>query len=74
MIADIEVARPVLKKYPGLQAFVRAEPVFNWRGAKRPGLSGFDFRLYGGLRLAISKPSYIGTINKLKKQIKGTGN
>lgn len=70
MIADIEVARPVIKKWPGMQAFVRAEPVFNWRSANTPGLSGFNFRLYGGLRLAVSKPSYIGTINKLKEQLK----
>lgn len=70
MIADFEVARPVMKKYPGLQAYLRAEPVFNWRSAKTPGLSGFDFRLYGGLRLLVSKPSYIGTINKLKQQLK----
>lgn len=70
MIADIEISRPVLKRYPGLQAFVRAEPVFNWRSAKTPGLSGFDFRLYGGLRLAVSKPSYIGTIHKIEEQLK----
>lgn len=70
MIADFEVARPVMKKYPGLQAYLRAEPVFNWRSAKTPGLSGFDFRLYGGLRLLVSKPSYIGTIHKLKQQLR----
>lgn len=70
MIADIEISRPVMRKYPGLQAFVRAEPVFNWRSAKVPGLSGFDFRLYGGLRLAVSKPSYIGTIHKIEEKLK----
>lgn len=69
MIADIEVARPVLKSFPALQAFIRAEPIYNWSSHKAPGLSGFDFRLFGGLRLSFSKPAYNATIDNLRKQI-----
>ncbi|MBY0359094.1 MAG: hypothetical protein K2W82_13915 [Candidatus Obscuribacterales bacterium] len=69
MIADIEVARPVLKSFPALMAFIRAEPIYNWSSHKAPGLSGFDFRLFGGLRLSFSKPAYNATIDNLRKQI-----
>lgn len=69
MIADFEINRPVSKRLPALMAFIRAEPVWNWDGHKVPGLSGFDFRFYGGLRLSMSKPSYYSSIENLRKQI-----
>jgi hypothetical protein len=69
MIADLEINHPILKRFPSLLAFVRAEPIYNWSSHKTAGLSGFDFRLYGGLRLTISKPSYSDAINTLKQQI-----
>lgn len=69
MISDIEVVRPVLKKMPSLQAFIRAEPVWNWYSDKQPGLSGFDFRLYGGLRVVANKPSYYTGMENLRQQI-----
>jgi hypothetical protein len=69
MIADFEVNRPVVKQVPALVAFARAEPVWNWKGMKAPGLSGFDFRLYGGLRISASKPSYYSTIDNLRNEI-----
>ena len=69
MIADIEVSRPVLKTIPNLQAFCRAEPIYNWSSHKVPGLSGFDFRLFGGLRLTFNKPSYDESIESLRKQL-----
>ena len=69
MIADLEVNRSVMKKVPALVAFVRAEPVFNWDSHKEPGISGFDFRFYGGLRLSMSKPSYYGVMDNMRKQI-----
>ena len=69
MIADIEVNRPIIKTLPALVAFVRAEPIWNWDSHKAPGLSGFDFRLYGGLRLSVSKPSYYGAMDNMRKQI-----
>jgi hypothetical protein len=67
-ILDFEVDRQV-PKIPGLQVFVRAEPVFNWRSAGKTGLSGFDFRLYGGLRLSLYKQSYLAQMNQMKKAL-----
>lgn len=61
--------RPVLKELPSMQAFVRAEPVWNWHSNKQPGLSGFDFRIYGGLRLVANKPSYYAGMENLRQQI-----
>lgn len=69
MIADFEVNRPIMKKYPELLAFVRAEPIWNWRSNRQPGLSGFDFRLYSGLRLLVSKPSYLASTDNLRRQL-----
>ncbi|MDR3613834.1 MAG: hypothetical protein P4L53_09705 [Candidatus Obscuribacterales bacterium] len=69
MIADFEVNRPVVKRFPSLLAFVRAEPIFNWDSHRAPGLSGFDFRLYSGLRFITSKPSYYAQTQNLKKQL-----
>ncbi|MBX9720565.1 MAG: hypothetical protein K2X81_04130, partial [Candidatus Obscuribacterales bacterium] len=70
MIVDLEVNRPVSKRFPSLVAFVRAEPIWNWDSHKMPGISGFDFRLFGGLRVAVSKPSYYGSVEDLRKQLK----
>lgn len=69
MIADIEVNHPLTKKFPALLAFMRAEPIWNWDSHKAPGISGFDFRLYMGLRLSISKPSYYSNMVDLRKQL-----
>ena len=69
MIADFEVSRPLFKNRPGLVAFLRAEPIWNWSSHKAPGISGFDFRLFGGLRLAINKPSYAAQVSQLKRQL-----
>lgn len=69
MIADFEVNRPVMKKHPELLAFIRAEPIWNWRSNRVAGLSGFDFRLYSGLRLLVSKPSYLASTDNLKRQL-----
>jgi hypothetical protein len=69
MISDFEVYRPVFRKFPALVSFIRAEPVFNWDGGKLPGLSGFDFRIFCGLRLAVSKQSLRANVDQLKKQL-----
>ncbi len=71
MIADFEINRPINNKYlPGVVAFVRAEPVWNWRSNKITGLSGFDFRLFSGIRVALNKPSYHATIERMEKNIR----
>jgi hypothetical protein len=73
MIADLEINRPVSKKLPFLLAFVRAEPIWNWDSAKAPGISGFDFRLYTGLRLTMTKPSYYSAMKDLRKKVMSSG-
>lgn len=70
MIMDLEVNHPVSKRLPSLLAFVRAEPIWNFDSHRMPGISGFDFRLYGGLRFVLSKPSYYGQIKDLRNQLK----
>lgn len=70
MIADFEVNRPVSRAFPALVWFIRAEPIFNWASGKQPGLSGFDFRLYSGLRITVSKPSYAAQVSKLRQQLR----
>ncbi len=69
MIADVEVNRPISKRCPSLLAFVRAEPVLNWGAHKTPGLSGFDFRLFTGVRFTVSKPSYYAAMDTMRHQI-----
>ncbi len=69
MISDFELSRPINKHYPELVTFLRAEPIWNWGAGNQPGLSGFDFRLFGGIRLAFSKPAYNSEIEKLREQI-----
>lgn len=66
-VLDFEAARPVSKRIPSLQAFVRAEPVFNFHSNATPGFSGNDFRLFYGLRMALGKPSLL-PINQLVRQ------
>ena len=70
MIADIELYRPILRRYPNLVGFVRAEPIWNWRSAGTPGLSGFDFRCYSGVRLSLSKPAIGGLVDSLRQELK----
>ena len=69
MISDFEIARRLFRQLPGLQAFVRAEPIWNMQAHNRPGLSGMDFRLFWGLRLAVAKPALTGALDSLRKQL-----
>jgi hypothetical protein len=70
MIADIEIYHPLFKHHPSLVGFIRAEPIWNWRSNRAVGLSGFDFRLYSGIRLQASKTALGGTMDQLRKQLK----
>lgn len=69
MIADFEINRPISAKRPWVVAFFRAEPIWNWGAHGAPGLSGFDFRLFSGIRLGFSKPAFNADINKMQQQI-----
>jgi len=71
IIGSIDLSRPVSqRRLPGLDAFVRAEPIWNWGSHRAPGLSGFDFRLFSGLRYSFSKPSIGPQMERLKRQLK----
>ncbi|MBZ0186516.1 MAG: hypothetical protein K8F91_09735 [Candidatus Obscuribacterales bacterium] len=69
MISGFEINRPLTKKIPGLVTFFRAEPIWNWQSKGVRGLSGFDFRIFGGFRMSMNKPSYYGQMEKLRKQL-----
>lgn len=68
-ICDFEISRRVLKAIPGLQAFIRAEPIYNFHSNNRPGLSGMDFRLFWGVRMAAAKPALTTALNQLRQQL-----
>ena len=69
MISQIEASREVSKKLPGLVTFVRAEPIFNWNSRGVPGISGFDFRIFGGLRYTFNKTATSVAMDQLRKQL-----
>jgi hypothetical protein len=69
-ISDFEVARRLIPQLPGLQAFIRAEPIWNFHAKSRPGLSGTDFRIFWGMRMAVTKPSLSSGLEQLKQQIR----
>ena len=67
-VLDFEIDRQISKSLPGLQAIVRAEPVYNFHSHATPGLAGMDFRLYYGLRLTAVKPPLNATIDQLRQR------
>jgi hypothetical protein len=69
LITDLEVNHPVKRSYPGLLAFARAEQIWSSPLGLAPSRSGSAFRLYTGLRLVLSKPSYYGAMDNLRKSI-----
>jgi hypothetical protein len=56
IVMTMEANRRLSSRVP-LVAFVRAQPIFNMGQEKRQGFAGFNFRLFGGLRLELSKPA-----------------
>lgn len=68
-ICDFEVARRIVKIIPGLQAFVRAEPIWNFHSHNRPGLAGMDFRMFGGVRMAMGKPPLTAALEQIRQQL-----
>jgi hypothetical protein len=69
MISDFEIARRLFRQLPGLQAFIRAEPIWNMHSHNRPGLAGMDFRLYMGMRFSASKPALTTALESLRRQL-----
>ncbi|MCC7529996.1 MAG: hypothetical protein IT342_15840 [Candidatus Melainabacteria bacterium] len=68
IICDFEIAKQLFKKIPGLQGFLRAEPVYNFGTDNSPGLAGMDFRFFYGVRGAVSKPSLLAFTSQLKQR------
>lgn len=68
-ILDFEIDRQLFRRYSGLQAFVRAEPLWNFGSHNAPGFSGFDFRLFYGIRATVGKPALNKQIRDLKQYI-----
>lgn len=69
-ILDVEVAKRITDKIPGLQAFVRAEPIYNFHSRRTFGLSGMDFRLFYGLRLVLGKAPLTAALQQIREQLK----
>jgi hypothetical protein len=70
MIADFEISHPISKKLPNVVVFARAEPIWNWSSKGFPGISGYDFRFFTGIRYTLVKASYSSQIEKLRRQLK----
>jgi len=68
-ICDFELAKRLFKQLPGLQAFVRAEPIWNFGSHNTPGLAGWDFRFFWGLRMAVGKPPLTAAINLMRQRL-----
>jgi len=69
LISDFEIARTISKRIP-MQVLIRAEPVFNFHSNATASLSGFDFRLFYGLRMQMSKPSLLVAKHSIEQQLK----
>jgi hypothetical protein len=68
-IMDFEIARRLMRELPGLQAFLRAEPIYNFHSGQAPGLAGQDFRLFYGLRMALGKPPLTAALEQIRQQL-----
>ncbi len=69
IICDFEVNHPISKKIPNVVAFLRAEPIWNWDSKREVGLSGFDFRLYSGIRIQPYKQPVNSLINQMRNEL-----
>ncbi len=56
IILTTELDRQLSRKLP-VVAFIEAQPIFNMGANESPGFAGFNFRLYGGLRISVAKPA-----------------
>lgn len=68
-VLDFEVARQISRKFPGLYAFIRAEPIYNFKSQGVFGLSGMDFRLFYGIRLQLAKAALTTTLKQIREQL-----
>jgi len=59
LILTLEASHRISRRYPA-SVFVTAQPIYNI-GPDSFGYSGFNFRLFGGVRLEIAKPAIFPT-------------
>lgn len=69
IISDFEIARSLFKKSPGIQAFVRAEPIWNMHSKNTIGLAGFDMRLFGGFRVTLAKAALTTAMDQIREDL-----
>ena len=55
VIMTFEAGRRIHPRLP-VTAFVRAQPIFNIGANHSPGYSGFNFRIFAGVRAELAKP------------------
>jgi hypothetical protein len=58
MILELDVVRP-FEQLPLLSAYTTIQSVWNWGAGAAPGLGGYDFRCFTGLRYGFSKRPFI---------------
>ena len=56
IILTQEAARQIHHRIP-FQVFARGEEIFNVGAINSPGFAGFNYRIFGGIRLTIAKPA-----------------
>lgn len=55
IILTQELARKVHHIAP-IQTFIRSQEIFNMGAPQAPGFAGFNYRIFGGIRVTVSKP------------------
>ncbi len=55
VILTQELARKIHHSVP-IQTFIRSQEIFNIGAPAAPGFAGFNYRIFGGLRVSVSKP------------------
>lgn len=68
-ILDLEVDRQLFKRCQSIHAFVRAEPIYNICSSNTPGMSGFDLRIFSGLRMTLGKQPLTTTMNQVRERL-----
>lgn len=66
VIGTIDIARQ-MKNIPNAFMFVQAQPIWNFSDESVPGYSGFNFRLFSGLRLVFNRSPVTPTVKHMWK-------
>lgn len=69
VIGTIDVSRKV-DSIPNLYCFVQGQPIWNFSDKSVPGYSGFNFRLFSGLRMVFDRAPVTPTVRAAWKNIR----